>query len=330
MDLTTTYMGLKLKNPLVLAASPISAEVDLVKKAEDSGAAAVVMYSLFEEQINHEIEEIDYFLSQGTERFAESLTYFPEPEEFANLHAEDYLKLITKLKESIDIPVIGSLNGVSVGGWMDYAKKIEEAGADALELNIYYIATDPELTAEKVENLYLEDLQTVKKAVKIPVAIKLGPYFSAFANLATNLDKNGADALVLFNRFYQPDIDLKNLEVFPNLKLSTSNELRLPLRWIAILYGRIKASLAASTGVHTPEDIIKCMMVGADIATMASVLLASGVEKVAELLQGVEQWMTENEYESVKQMKGSMSYQAISDPAAFERANYIKTLQSFR
>ncbi len=330
MDLTTTYMGLKLKNPLVLAASPISAEVDLVKKAEEVGAAAVVMYSLFEEQINHEIEEIDYFLSQGTEGFAESLTYFPEPDEFRNLHAEEYLHLIEKLKNSVDIPVIASLNGVSPGGWMDYARKMEKAGADALELNIYYVATASEMTADKVEQLYIDNLETVKKAVKIPVAIKVGPYFSAFANMATRLDKAGADGLVLFNRFYQPDIDLKTLDVFPNLRLSSSSELRLPLRWIAILYGRIKASMAASTGIHSAEDVIKAMMVGADIAMMASVLLAEGVEKVGDILKGVQQWITENEYESIHQMKGSMSYKSIASPDAYERANYIKTLQSFK
>jgi dihydroorotate dehydrogenase (fumarate) len=330
MDLTTTYMGLKLKNPLVLSASPISAEVDLVKKAEDAGAAAVVMYSLFEEQINHEMEEIDYFLSQGTEGFAESLTYFPEPDEFRNLHAEEYLRLIERLKQSVDIPVIGSLNGVSPGGWMDYARKIEKAGADALELNVYYVATDPQVTAEKVEQLYIDNLKTVKKAVKIPVAIKVSPYFSAFANLATRLDQEGADGLVLFNRFYQPDINLKTLNVFPNLQLSHSNELRLPLRWIAILYGRIKANMAATSGIHTAEDIIKTMMVGADVAMMASLLLAEGVEKLDELVKGIKQWMMENEYESIHQMKGSMSYKSISNPDAYERANYIKTLHSFK
>lgn len=330
MDLTTTYMGLKLKNPLVLSASPISAEVDLVKRAEDAGAAAVVMYSLFEEQINQEIEEIDYFLSQGTERFAESLTYFPEPDEFKNLHAEEYLHLIEKLKQSVEIPVIGSLNGVSPGGWMDYARKIEEAGADALELNVYFVATDPQMTAEKVEQLYIDNLKTVKNAVKIPVAIKVSPYFSAFANLAARLDQAGADGLVLFNRFYQPDINLKTLDVFPNLQLSHSNELRLPLRWIAILYGRIKANMAATSGIHTAEDIIKTIMVGADVAMMASLLLAEGVEKLGELVKDIQQWMTENEYESVHQMKGSMSYKSISNPDAYERANYIKTLQSFK
>ncbi len=330
MDLSTTYMGMKLKNPLVLAASPISADIEKVKKAETFGASAVVMYSLFEEQINHEINEIDYFLSQGSESFAEALSYFPEPIEFKNLHAEEYLKQISKLKKAVSIPVIGSLNGVSPGGWMEYAKKIEAAGADALELNVYYIATDPEMDAAKIEQLYIDNLITVKKAVNIPVAIKLSPYFSAFANMAVKLDKAGADGLVLFNRFYQPDIDLNQLEVVPNLHLSSTQEMRLPLRWIAILYKKIKASLAATTGIHTAEDVIKMMMVGADVTMLASVLLGQGVEKLKRILDDTQQWMAENDYSSIEQMKGSMSSQAIAEPAAYERANYIKTLQSYK
>jgi dihydroorotate dehydrogenase (fumarate) len=323
-------MGISLKNPLVLAASPISEKIDRVKKAEDLGVAAVVMYSLFEEQINHEINEIDHFLSHGSESFAEALNYFPEPEEFKNLHAEEYLAQISNLKKSVNIPIIGSLNGVSPGGWMNYAKKIEEAGANALELNIYYVATDPEMDAEKVEQLYVENLKTVKKAVKIPVAIKLSPYFSAFANMAIKLDNAGADALVLFNRFYQPDIDLSNLEVTPNLQLSRPYEMRLPLRWIAILYGKIKASIAATSGIHSAEDVIKMIMVGADVTMMASILLDNGVEKLGDITKNLQQWIIDNEYESIEQMKGSMSYKAISEPAAYERANYIKTLQSFK
>lgn len=330
MDLTTTYMGLKLKNPLVLSASPISTDVDKVKKAEEMGAGAVVMYSLFEEQINHEIDELDHFLSQGVDSFAESLSYFPQPEEFHNLHAEDYLNQVRKLKEAVDIPVIGSLNGVSPGGWMDYARKVEEAGADALELNIYYMATDPDTTSEIVEDIYLENLKTVKQVVKIPVAMKLSPYFSALANMATRLDKAGADALVMFNRFYQPDIDLDALEVAPNLNLSTSRELRLPLRWIAILYGRVKASLAATTGIHTTEDVVKMTMAGADVTMIASVLLRDGLAKVKEITEGLEKWMEKHEYASITQMKGSMSAKSTADPDAFERANYIKTLQSFK
>jgi dihydroorotate dehydrogenase (fumarate) len=329
MDLTTTYLGLKLKNPLVLAASPLSSDIAKIKRLAELGASAVVMYSLFEEQINYEIEEIDHFLNYGTESFAESLSYFPEPEEFKNLHAEEYLNHISKLKRAVDIPVIGSLNGVSTGGWMDYARKIEEAGADALELNTYYVATDTALTAEKVENLYLENLKAVKKAIKIPVAMKLSPYFSAFANMASRLDGAGANGLVLFNRFYQPDIDLNTLEVVPNLNLSSSVELRLPLRWIAILHGKVKASLAATTGIHTAEDVIKMVMVGADVTMLASALLKKGIGHIHEILDGVKTWMEEHNYDSISSMKGSMSSKSIADPAAFERANYIKTLQSF-
>ncbi|MEJ2635421.1 MAG: dihydroorotate dehydrogenase-like protein [Calditrichia bacterium] len=328
MDLTTTYLGLKLKNPLVLSATPISGDVDKVKRLEDLGIAGVVMYSLFEEQINHEIDEIDHFLSYKNESFAEALTYFPEPEQYRNLHAEEYLHQISRLKESVGIPVIGSLNGVSPGGWTKYAKKIEEAGADALELNIYYIPTNPDMSADQVEKIYLDNLKLVKESVNIPVAMKLSPHFSAFANMAKKLDGAGADGLVLFNRFYQPDIDLKTLEVVPNLQFSTSHEMRLPLRWIAILYGRIKANLAATTGIHTAEDMIKMTMVGADVTMIASVLLQEGIAKTREILDDLKKWMEENEYESIQQMKGSMSYKAVGDPAAYERANYLKTLQS--
>ncbi len=330
MDLTTTYMGLKLKNPVVPSASPLSAEVDVVKRMEDAGAAAVVMYSLFEEQINHEINELDHFLNSTSESFAEALNYFPEPDEFKNLHAEEYLEQIRKLKEVVDIPVIGSLNGVSPGGWMEYAKKIEEAGADALELNVYYVATDPELTGQKVEALYLDNLKSVKKAVKIPVAMKLGPYFSAFANMAVKLDQAGANGLVLFNRFYQPDIDLDNLEVVPNLQFSTPPEMRLPMRWIAALYGKVQASLAATSGIHSGTDVIKMIMVGADVAQIASVLMKEGVEKIADILQEMRNWMEKKEYESVQQMKGILSYQSIKDTDAYERANYLRMLQSFK
>ncbi len=330
MDLKTTYMGLELKNPLVLSASPISGDVDKVKRLEDMGTAGVVMYSLFEEQINQEANELDYFLTKGTESFAEALTYFPEPEDFHNLHAEEYLEQIRKLKSAVDIPIIGSLNGVSEGGWMDYAKKMEEAGADALELNIYYIATDPKMSAEQVEKIYVDAVKNVKKAVKIPVAIKMGPYFSAFANMATKLDAAGADGLVLFNRFYQPDINLGNLEVEPDLHFSTSHEMRLPLRWIAILRDEVKASLAATTGIHTAEDVVKMMMVGADVTMIASVLLKNGLGKAKEILDDLKKWMEVNEYESIAKMKGSMSYKSIAEPAAFERANYIKVLHSVR
>ena len=330
MDLTTTYMGLKLKNPIVPSASPLSASVDMVKQLEEVGASAVVLYSLFEEQIQQDAQEIDHFLTTYNESYAEALSYFPEPEEYRNMEAEEYLEHIANLKEAVDIPIIGSLNGVSPGGWMKYAKKIEEAGADAIELNVYYIPTDPNLTGEQVEQIYIDDLKTVKSSVKIPVAMKLSPYFSSFANMALRLDKAGADALVLFNRFYQPDIDLETLEVIPNLKLSNSYEIRLPLRWIAILYGSVSASLAATSGVHTVEDVIKLIMAGADVTMMASALIKEGPRLVRQVLDELQNWMEDHEYESIELMKGSMSYQAVAEPAALVRANYIKTLQSVR
>ncbi len=328
LNLKTKYLGLELKNPIVPSSSPLMANVDMVKRLEDHGAAAVVMYSLFEEQIIQEQKELDTFLSQGTESFSEALQFFPEPDEFHNVHAEDYLEQIRRLKEAVDIPVIGSLNGVSPGGWMEYAKKIQEAGADALELNIYYIPTDPNMTSAQVEQMYIDDLKQVKQTVDIPVAIKLGPFFSAFANMARRLDEAGADGLVLFNRFYQPDIDLETLDVVYDLEFSTSYELRLPLRWIAILYGKIKASMAATSGVHTAEDVLKAIMAGADVAMMASVLFQKGVRHIERVLNDIQSWMEAHEYESIEQMKGSMSLKSLHEPAAYMRANYMKTLQS--
>ncbi len=328
MDLKTKYLGLELKNPIVPSASPLTVNVDHVKRMEDHGAAAVVMYSLFEEQIVQEQKELDAFLMQGTEEFAEALSYFPEPDEFHNANAEGYLEQIRKLKEAVDIPVIASLNGVSAGGWMQYSKKIEEAGADALELNIYYIPTDPDMTAQQVEQMYIDDLKTVKQSVKIPVAVKLSPYFTAFANMAKKLDEAGADGLVLFNRFYQPDIDLETLDVVYDLEFSTSYELRLPLRWIAILYGKIKANMAATSGIHTAEDVLKAIMVGADVAMIASVLFQKGPRHIERMLNDIQSWMETHDYESIEQMKGSMSLKALRQPTAYMRANYMKVLQS--
>jgi dihydroorotate dehydrogenase (fumarate) len=330
MDLTTKYLGLDLKNPIIAGASPLTNNVDTVKIMEDKGAAAVVMYSLFEEQINHEAQELDTFLTQGTESFAEALSYFPEPDTFNSLGADDYLKKIQDLKKSVDIPVIASLNGVSAGGWMKYAKQMQEAGAYALELNIYFIPTDPFLTGAEVEKIYLEDLKTVRSHTDIPVAIKLSPYFSSFANMAVKLDDAGANGLVLFNRFYQPDINLDELEVVPDLQFSTSYELRFPLRWIAILYGKVKSSLAATTGIHEAGDVLKAVMAGADAVQLASVLLKRGAKHVEIILRDLEKWMEEKEYESIEQMKGSMSYKSIAEPAAYTRANYMKTLQSIK
>jgi len=329
MDLSTNYMGLKLKNPLVPSASPLSKSVDMVKRLEESGASAVVVYSLFEEQITHEAGELDHYMSYGSESFAEALNYFPEAKEF-NLGPDEYLRHLNNLKSAVDIPVIGSLNGVSAGGWLKYAKLIEEAGADALELNVYYIPANIEKDGTVIEEIYVRDLIKIKKNLKIPVAMKLSPYFSSMPNMAKKLDDAGADALVLFNRFYQPDIDLADLEVVPNLELSSSFEMRLPLRWIAILYGRIKANLAASTGIHTHEDVIKMLMAGADITCLCSELLGNGINRISEILKDLEKWMEEREYESVEQMKGSMSEKSVADPAAFERANYMKALNNYK
>lgn len=329
MDLSTTYMGLKLKNPIVPSSSPLSQNVDNVKKMEDAGAAAVVVYSLFEEQITHESGELDHYLSYGTESYAEALSYFPEPQQF-HLTPYQYLDHIAALKKSVNIPVIGSLNGVSTGGWVKYAKNIEQAGADALELNIYYIATNPNLTGSEIETMYVDVLTEVKKNVKIPVAMKLSPFFTSMSNMARRLDNAGADALVLFNRFYQPDFDLEKLEVVPNLVLSTNWEMRLPLRWIAILSGNIKASLGATSGIHSHEDVIKVMMAGGDVAMMASELLVKGIGRITEIIDGLKDWMEKNEYSSIDMMKGSMSQKKIAQPAAFERANYMKLLQSWK
>jgi dihydroorotate dehydrogenase (fumarate) len=329
MDLTTKYLGLKLKNPLVPSASPLSKTVDRVKMLEDAGASAVVVYSLFEEQIEHEQGEFDHYMSYGTESFAEALSYFPMPEEY-NLGPEEYLKHISNLKKSVDIPIIGSLNGVSKGGWMKYAKLIEEAGADALELNVYYVASNINDDGAKVEEIYIRDLRAIKSSIKIPVSIKLSPYFSSIGNMAKRLDEAGADGLVLFNRFYQPDIDLENLEVVPNLELSTSNDLRLPMRWIATLYGKVKANLAATSGIHTYQDVLKALMVGSDVTMICSELLANGVQRITEILDDLQVWMGKNEYKSIGMMKGSMSQKSIADPAAFERANYMKALNSYK
>lgn len=329
MDLTTRYLGLKLKNPIVASAGPLSHTLESMKRLEDSGAAAVVMYSLFEEQIAHDSAELSHYLSYGTESFAESLTYFPAAEEY-NLGPEEYVELVRRAKASLSIPVIGSLNGITPGGWTEYARKIQQAGADAIELNVYYISTDPEIPAAEVEDRYAEVLHAVKRAVTIPVAMKLSPFFSSLGHMARRLDHAGVDGLVLFNRFYQPDIDLENLEVQPNVILSTPQALRLPLRWIAILYGRIGASLAATSGIHTAEDVIKMLMAGADVTMMCSALLKYGPEHIGKTLVRVEEWMLEHEYLSVSQLKGSMSQKSVPDPAAFERANYMKALQRYK
>lgn len=334
VDLTTNYLGLNLKNPLVASASPLSQKAETVRELEHAGIAAVVMYSLFEEQIIYDSLRLDRDLSQGTESFAEALTYFPDLASYTDLNQysigpEDYIENLHELKNAVDIPIIGSLNGISTGGWIEYASKIEGAGADALELNIYNLPTDPEISSQTIEAEYLELVRSIRASIKIPIAIKLSPFFTALPNFARQLVDAGADGLVLFNRFYQPDFDLDELEVVPRLVLSTSQELRLPLRWIAILYGRVSADFALTTGIHTARDVLKATMAGASASMAASTLLKYGIEQVSEILYGVQSWMEENEYDSINQMKGSMSQQAVAEPAAFERANYIRELSSF-
>ncbi|HTG15162.1 MAG TPA: dihydroorotate dehydrogenase-like protein [Blastocatellia bacterium] len=329
MDLTTNYMGMTLKNPIVPSSSPLSHKIDSIKRLEDAGAAAVVMYSLFEEQINSESYYLDYYLGQGIDSFSESLSYFPEMARY-NIGPDDYVDLIRRAKQAVEIPIIGSLNGISSSGWIDYACLIEEAGADALELNAYYIPTSIDLKGSDVENIYVEILRDVKRVVRIPVAMKLSPFFSSTAHMANRLAQAGADALVMFNRFYQPDFDLESLEVVPNLVLSGSDELRLPLRWVAILYGQINADMAITSGIHTSRDVLKALMAGARVAMMASELLQNGVPRITEILGEMARWMEEHEYSSVEQMIGSMSQRRVTEPAAFERANYMKTLASYR
>jgi dihydroorotate dehydrogenase (fumarate) len=328
VDLSTTYLGLQLKNPLVVSSSPLSHKVDTVRALEDAGASAVVLYSLFEEQITNESNVVDHFLNRVSELSNEARSYFPEPNNF-RVGPEGYLEHIQKLKKAVNIPIIGSLNGISSGGWINYAKKIEKAGADGLELNIYYVPTEIDLTSSELEEAYVDLVNDVCKEVHIPVAVKLSPYFTALPNLAHKLVKAGASGLVLFNRFYQPDLDIEALEVVPNLALSTSQEIRLPLRWISILYGNVNADLALTSGVHNAVDMVKGVMAGASVTMLASELLAKGVGRTKELLSDLQKWMEEYEYESIDKMRGSMSQKSVADPAAFERANYMKVLQSY-
>jgi dihydroorotate dehydrogenase (fumarate) len=329
MDLTTRYLGLNLRTPLVPSASPLSDEVDGIKRLEDAGASAVVMHSLFEEQVRSEQETVQYHLMYGTDSFPESLTFFPKPAEFI-AGPEEYLDKIRKAKVAVRIPVIASLNGAAIGGWVDYAKHIQQAGADALELNIYSIPTELDRTAAEVEQTYIDIVKAVKSVTSIPVAVKLSPFFSNMANMTKRLDQAGANALVLFNRFYQPDLNLDMLEVQPNLHLSTSHELRLPLRWIAILYGRIKADLAATGGIHSAEDAIKMLMVGADVTMLCSVLFRKGMGAIKEIETAMCDWLVEHDYQSVRQLQGTMSQKYCADPAAFERALYVRTIMSHR
>jgi dihydroorotate dehydrogenase (fumarate) len=327
LDMSTTYLGLHLSNPLVVSASPLSKKLDTVKRLEEAGAGALVVYSLFEEQITRDTLELDHYLELGTHSYAESLSYFPDLDHY-NLGPERYLEHLNRIKSSIAIPVIGSLNGVSSGGWVEYARRMEEAGADALELNIYYLPTSLDLSGAELEASYLELVRDVCEQVAIPVAVKLSPFFTSLPHMARKINEAGAAGLVLFNRFYQPDLDIEALEVVPSIELSRSSDLRLPLRWIAILFGRIKADLALTGGVHTHADALKAVMAGARVAMLASSLIAHGPAHLTSLLIEMRRWMEEYEYTSITQMRGSMSQRAVADPATFERANYLRALNS--
>lgn len=328
VDLTTTYLGLKLKNPLIASASPLTKKLDTAQQLDDAGVSAIVMYSLFEEQIIHESLKLNEDLLRGVESQSEALTYIPEYGQYS-IGPQTYIEQLAKIKSSVSVPVIGSLNGYTTGGWVDYARKIQDAGADALELNLYYLATDPNVSSNELEDRYVGLVNDVANQISIPLAVKLSPFVTALPNFARRLTEAGARGIVLFNRFYQPDFDLEELEVVPNLVLSNSNELRLPLRWIAILYGRVQADFALTSGVHTPEDLVKSIMAGASVAMTASALLHNGIDHAQDLLTGFQSWLEEHEYDSVEQMKGSMSQQAVAEPAAFERANYMKVLSSY-
>ncbi len=326
-DLSTSYLGLKLKSPLVASSSPLCKSLDNLCRLEDAGASAIVLHSLFEEQINLESFELDRWL-EPNEGFAEAQSYLPDLTSY-NIGPEGYVEHIASAKKSVRIPVIGSLNGVSSGGWIRYARLIEQAGADGLELNIYYLPSNPAMNSVQVEMMHTELVEEVKASIHIPVAVKLGPYFSATPNMMVKLDHAGANGLVMFNRFYQPDFDLENLEVVPNLALSNSSELLMRLHWVAILYGQIKADMAITGGVHTAEDVVKSMMAGAKVAMMTSALLRHGIGYLAEVRTKLVAWLDEHEYESISEMQGSMSRRSVADPEAFERANYMRVLSSY-
>ncbi|MGB9851817.1 MAG: dihydroorotate dehydrogenase-like protein [Candidatus Kapaibacteriota bacterium] len=329
MDISTKYLGMNLKSPLVASASPLTEDLKGLKKLEDAGAAAVVLPSIFEEQLRAEQHDLHFYTTQGTYSYAESLTYFPEYDQYRFI-SDNYLELIRKAKESLSIPIIGSINGATLGGWTEFAKKIEEAGADALELNIYFIPTDLNQSGESVENTYLEIIKAVKSATNLPVAVKLGPFFSNFANFAKRIEEAGANALVLFNRFYQPDVDLEKLEVHPSIHLSTSHANRLPMRWIAILKNKIKIDFAATSGIHTSDDVIKMLLVGANVTMLCSALLKNGVFYLLQLEKELIEWMEEHEYESVQQMIGIMSQENTPNPSEYERVQYVKAISTYK
>ncbi|HMO52075.1 MAG TPA: dihydroorotate dehydrogenase-like protein [Kiritimatiellia bacterium] len=329
MNLSTTYLGLPLKNPIVPSASPISENVDNIRRLADAGAAAVTMFSIFEEQLRMEAAALDHYTSAGDNIYAESTSFFPPVEDY-HVAPTRYLDIIHRASEAVDIPIIGSLNGMTNEGWIDYASQIEQAGAKALELNIFMLPTDIRVSGAQVEDAYLDIVKAVKETVTIPVVVKMNPFFSSIANMAKRFEEAGADGLVLFNRFIQPDIDLDELEVVPNLTLSTPGEIRLPLRWIAILHGRLGISLAASRGVHSAKEVVKYVLAGADVVCTTSALLKQGIPYLNRMLTDLVAWMEEHEYESIEQMKGAMSQKSVSDPSAFERANYIKTIEHFK
>lgn len=329
MDLTTRYMGLELQHPIMASASPLSGSLDGMKRLEDGGAAAIVMFSLFEEQIRHENDAFAWLMESGSHSNAESLSYFPNVNEHP-AGPDSYLNLVRRAAESLQVPVIASLNCVSGDGWIDYARQVEQAGASGLELNIYSVESDLDVSSAVVEQRYLDILLAVKATVSIPVALKLSPFFSAMGHMAKRLDAAGADALVLFNRFYQPDFDIQALEVTPSIELSTPSEIRLPLLWIASLFGRIGASLGATRGVENPDEVIKYLLAGADAVMTTSALLRHGPTYTNNLLEGLQDWMEARSFSSVRQIIGVMSRSEVSNPSAFDRANYIRVLESYR
>jgi dihydroorotate dehydrogenase (fumarate) len=328
IDISTNYLGMRLKNPFVASSGPLAKEIGTIRKLEDAGVSAIVLHSLFEEQINAESLELDKFLSRQTESFSESLNFFPDMTKY-NIGPEGYLEHIRKAKEAVRVPIIASLNGVSAGGWVRYARLMQEAGADALELNVYFMPADPELSGEKVEQNYIDLVRHVIANVRIPVAVKFGPYFSSIPNFCRKLDQTGVDGLVMFNRFYQPDFDLETLEVTPNLFLSDSNTLLLRLHWVAMLYGHLRADMAVTGGVHTVYGLLKAMMAGAKVAMSTSCLLRYGIEYAGQIITDLREWMEEHDYDSIEQMQGSMSVKHATNAGVFERANYMKVLSSY-
>ncbi|MGA2428719.1 MAG: dihydroorotate dehydrogenase-like protein [Candidatus Acidiferrum sp.] len=327
-DITTTYLGLTLRSPIVASASPLCESIENIRRFEDNGVGAVVLPSLFEEQLEVESHAVHADFSRGADSFPESLNFFPDLHNY-NLGPDAYLELIHKAKQSVSIPVIASLNGISMGGWTHYAKLMEQAGASALELNIYDVVADAHHEGSRVEADYCDLVRQVKGSIHIPVAVKLSPFFTAMANMAKQLDDAGADALVLFNRFYQPNIDIDSLEIVPSLTLSQSPELLLRLHWVAILSGNIRANLAITGGIHSHRDVLKAMMAGAHVSMMTSAFFQNGIRHANVVLHDMTRWMQEHEYESIRQMQGSMSRRSVPNPSAFDRANYVRVLSSY-